>query len=193
MKKFLPILLVVLLVTGIAFAATPGFRQDPGTGDILGQGKYQSDPHKIFRMVRYQPSTCATSSTMSKDSIVIWDTTSDDGITVTTTTTSYDSAVAGIIVTQALTPDLCSRTAANDVGGRNWTWLQTYGLSQTNVDPLNTGPTVKAAMATSTREGEATTFIGGGTSSLTQGMAGFFYDTATAGDDDVEVFINGLD
>ena len=77
MRKYLSIILSVLLIAGVAYAATPGYRLNPGIGDILGQGKYQSDPHKIFRMVRYIPSTTyATSPTLSADSIVIWDLTS---------------------------------------------------------------------------------------------------------------------
>src|SRR3990167_4305393 len=98
MRKYLLALFAVLLLAGQAFAATPGFRQNPGTGDILGQGKYQSDAHKIFRLVRYvQPSaTFASAATLAADSIVVWDVTNDDGVTVTTTTISSDSAVAGI-------------------------------------------------------------------------------------------------
>ena len=102
MKKALAIFLAVLLIAGTAFAATPGFRLSPGIGRIeTNQGGLQSDPIRIFRMVRYIPPTGvdANQATISDDSIVIWDTTSDDCVTITTTTTSDDSAVAGVMAT----------------------------------------------------------------------------------------------
>lgn len=189
MRKIFFILFAVLFIAGQVLAATPGYRMNPGTGDILGQGKYQQDPHKIFRMVRYKPPTWDGSSTLAADSIVIWNldnTYGDDGITVTTTTTSSDSAVAGIIVTQALTPDADSTTAAEDVGKRNWTWLQTYGKSQ--VDVLLAAYS-GAAMGTSTTAGEANPHQGGEVNYLAQGIAGFFYDDADAEATDVECFL----
>ena len=187
MFKKVPIFaLAILFMAGIASAATPGYRQDPGAGDILGQGKYQSDPHKIFRMVRYVGTTFG-GSTLAADSIVIWNLTEDDGVTVETSTTSYDSAVAGIIVTQALTQETDANTAAEDRGLRNWTWLQTYGKSQVNVLPAI--PAAGDAMATSTTAGEAGFFLSSTTDRRAQGNAGFFYDAAAAGADDVECFI----
>ena len=193
MKRLFLICLAILLIAGIAFAATPGYRQNPGTGDILGQGKYQQDPHKIFRMVRYVPVTYAGATTLAADSIVVWDTGEDDGVTVTTTTLSADTTVAGIIVTQALTPDTDGNDAEDDVGQGNWTWLQTYGLSQVN---LATGSNSQAgsAMGTSTTAGEATVFsVLDSGRHLQYGFAGFFYDADTAGADDVECFLRALD
>ena len=192
MRKYLFVLLAILFVGGVAFSETPGYRQNPGTGDILGQGKYQSDPHRIFRLVRYVPATYAGASALAADSIVIWDATSDDGVTVTTTTTSYDSAVAGIIVTQASTGDT-GLLATEAAGDSNWTWLQTYGKSQVNFCTTCGGVSAKSAIATSTTAGEASQFLGSTTSSVAQGKAGFAYDAATPGDDDVEVFLTGLD
>lgn len=193
MRKFLLSLVAVLFMAGQVFAATPGYRQDPGTGDILGQGKFQSDPHKIFRMVRYVPVTYSGAATLAADSIVVWDVTNDDGVTVTTTTTSSDSTVAGIIVTQALTPDTDGNTAAQDRGQRNWTWLQTYGKSQVNL--VTGGATTVAgdAMGTSTTAGEVIQHVGGTNNARAQGIAGFFYDASTAGADDIECFLTGLD
>ena len=95
MKKLFSFLFVALLLGAMsspAFAQA-GYRRDPGVGDILGQGKGQDSAHKIFRMVRYVPVT-ADSPALAADSIVIWDVGEDDGVTVTTTTQSWDSAVA---------------------------------------------------------------------------------------------------
>ncbi len=197
-RKLSLIIVAVLFMAGTAFAQTPGFRADPGIGDILGQSKLQSDAHKIFRMVRYVPVTYAGSTALAADSIVVWDVTNDDGVTVTTTTLSSDSTVAGIIVQQALTPESGNEnnTAAQDRGERNWTWLQTFGLSQVDLVATVSDSVAGEAMGTSTTAGEATVHQYAGPAALdplSQGMAGFFVDAATAGANDVEVFLRGLD
>lgn len=190
-KLNLFLVLALLLVAGPALAVQQTL---PQAGDVLGQNKYQSDPHRIFRMVRYVPTTYNGATTLAADSIVVWDTSNDDGVTVTTTTTSSDSAVAGIIVVQALTPETDGNTAAQDAGKKNWTWLQTYGKAQVNfVATVGAVDNAGAAFGTSTTAGEAAQFVGSTTDPRAQGKAGFVYDTATAGDDDVEVFLLGLD
>ena len=183
-KKLIFIALAILFVWGIAFAATPGTRTSPGRGEII-EMPYQSDPPKIFRVVRYVGT--AGGSALAADSIVVWDLTLDDGITINTTTTSSDSSVAGILVTAALTQDTADNTAVQDIGKDNWAWLQTYGISQVNVDTVI--DVAGAAMGTSTTAGEAAMFAPDTAKSKENGYAGFFFDTATAGDDDVQCFI----
>jgi len=188
MRK-LRLIFAVLLVCGMVSVTTAhaqGFRSDPGTGDILGQKKYQSDAHKIFRMVRFVQVAQADSA-LAADSIVIWDLAADDGVTVTTTTVSGDSAVAGIIVQEAQTQETENNTAVQDRGKRNWTWLQTYGLSQ--VDNLLIVVDAGDAMGTSTTAGEANPFSPTVGEGRRQGNAGFWYDSATAGATNVQVFI----
>lgn len=196
MRKNILILIAVLLMAGTVFAATPGYRQNPGQGDILGNEKYQSDAHKIFRLVRYvQPASgFGSASTLPAGSIVVWDVTNDDGVTVTTTTVSSDPAVAGVIVTQALTQDTQSNTASQDVGKGNWTWLQTYGYNNQLDFAASTGVVNVAGQrfGTSATAGEAAMCASGNTTDArATDCAGIVYDTATAGDDDVEVFIKG--
>ena len=192
MRKSLSILIAVLLsvffLGDAAFVQAQGFRANPGTGDVLGQGKYQSDAHRIFRMVRYVPATYSGATTLAADSIVIWDLSSDDGVTVTTTTTSSDTAVAGIIVAEALTPDTDGNTAAQDAGRVNWTWLQTYGLSQVDFS-TQTGVVAGDAFGTGTTAGEAVGFVSNSNNPRAQGIAGFAYDAAAGGDNDVQVFL----
>ena len=189
MRKYLFISLAILLVAGLAIAA-PGNQTSPGHGDKLGQGGLASDPGKIFRLVRYVPTSGSTvSATLAANSIVIWDLVSDDGVTVTTTTTSYDTAVAGIIVANALTPETLGNTAFADVGKRNWTWLQTYGKSLVNIQGDSDTSSAGDAMSCGSDAGEACDFVGGGTDAQTQGMAGFFYDDGAAGADGVECFL----
>ena len=148
-------------------------------------------------MVRYvaQATSGSGSATLPAESIVVWDVGNDDGVTVTTTTTSGDSTVAGIISVAALTQDTVSNTAAQDVGKDNWTWLQTYGYAQVRV--LGRINTAGDAMGTSTTADEAGDYhippAAGKTARTVGGVAGFFYDSSAAAADDVEVFLKGLD
>ncbi|HEC64907.1 MAG TPA: hypothetical protein ENI23_06430 [bacterium] len=190
-KRIFSLLLVTLLVCGVAFGQS-GISRDPGVGEILGQRGYQDEGNKIFRMVRYIQVTIGD-TVLPADSIVVWDTTADDGVTVTTTTTSDDSTVAGIIVQQALTQDTNGNTAVQDRGKDNWTWLQTYGKSQVDLVGTSFVPAAGNAMGTSTTKGEADSFLGSITDPTLMGKAGFFYDADTAGDNNVEVFLTGLD
>ena len=132
MKKILAITLAVLLMAGTAFAyITPGYRLGPGSGDIMCQGKLPQEPHGTYRLVRYITAAGATGNEpyLSADALVVWSLTADDGVTVSTTNKSFDNSVAGIIKQNAATPDVRWRTATQDVGLRNWTWLQTYGMA----------------------------------------------------------------
>ena len=182
-KKILLVLLAVLFMAGTAFATDPGYRSSPGRGEIV-QMPFQSDPPKRFRLVRFLGPLVTE---LAKDSIVVWDTTVDDGVTIATTTTSGDSSVAGIIVQTVLSQDTADNTAVEDIGLQNWTWLQTYGLSQ--VDLGSSGiATAGSAMGTSATAGGASLFVGNLLPS-TQGYAGFFMDTAAAAGTDVECFV----
>lgn len=184
MRKLFSIVLAVLLVVGIvanAQAATPGHTLGIGNagGEKMGSGKYIWQAHKTFRLVRYMPANGgADTLALSKDSIVIWDSQSDDGMTVTTTTTSGDAAIAGVIAQTALTPDSCGRTITLDaLGMRNFTWLQTYGYA--NVLIQNGGTiTVKDTFGTSALAGYANSFAF--TTGAVTGIAGFGYDTLSA-------------
>lgn len=187
MKRLLVLVMAILLVCGgVAFATTPGYRTSPGIGDKLGQGQFQSDPGKIFRMVRQMGLTPLT-----KDDIVIWDLTLDDGLTVGTTTTSADSAVAGILASACLQREAgidSDEAATDDIGHRNWGWLQTYGLAQVDIAvAVGAGD----AMGCSETAGEAQQFAitATGAAAGSQGNAGFFYDAGLADATDVECFI----
>lgn len=192
-RKLLLVLLAILFVWGMAFAATPGTRTSPGRGEII-EMPYQSDPPKKFRVVRWV-GTGATESELAKDSIVVWDTTIDDGVTINTTTTSGDSAVAGIIVQAALTQDTADNTAIQDIGRDNWTWLQTYGLCE--VDLASTVAVVAGgAMGTSATAGAATRYLYTMTPTTIGlsdrnigGYAGFFFDDAIASTTNVQCFL----
>lgn len=191
-RRIIFVLLAVLFIAGTAFAATSGNRLSPGRGEIV-QMPYPSDPPKKFRLVRFV-GTGATESELAKDSIVVWDKTIDDGVTIGTTTTSGDSSVAGVIVQACLTQDTADNTAVQDIGRDNWTWLQTYGLSQVDLSS-NSAVVAGGAMGTSTTAGAATIYLSPrtetvwSTATLNEGYAGFFFDAAAASATDVECFI----
>ena len=192
LRKIIALVLVALMCASVAFAATPGYRLSPGIGEnkTSAQGGTQSDPGKTFRIVRYMPpSGGPNDATLVTESIVVWDTTSDDGVTVTTTTTSYDSRVAGIIVQAALTPSTMGNTAAEDISKRCWTWLQTHGLSQVRVQGDCSTASAGDALSCGSDAGEACDFLASATVATANGNAGFFMDAGSAGADDVEVFL----
>ena len=156
MKKILSITLAILLIAGVAYALTPGkavlndnqptsgYKQGHDAGDIMGQGRYPSDPHKTFRFVRYIPpgtlnttlgdNTAWLDYCVSAGMAVIWDTdvSGDDGVSVSISSLSQDTRIAGILATDALPPvstDIVS-AATSDVGKRNWAWVQTFGKAE---------------------------------------------------------------
>jgi hypothetical protein len=193
MKKFLVLLVVALLcVSGVAYAGQVALGVSPGAGEIIAKNGANDIPDKTFRIVRFMVASNdvkpADTPSLTADSIVIWDTTSDDGVTVCTTTTSYDSAVAGVVPIAILTPDAPGATANVDLGRRNWGWLQTYGKCEVYGMTLGTAA-VKSALGTSSQAGAAGVYVSSATVPTTQGNAGFYYDAYTAGATDVEAFV----
>lgn len=178
MKKLIVIMLALALVAGVgvglSYAKNPS---GPGySGDIMGMatGRYASDPHRTFRLVRYaNGSTTATQGNLSAGDIVIWDTSvtypgGSDGVSVITTTISGDPRIAGQLVTAINSRDALAtgapasasvfsgaHAASEDVGLQNWGYVQTYGLSCVNATSLTT-EAVGMTIGTSTTAGQIT-------------------------------------
>jgi len=215
MKKLLSLLIVLTLVVGTyAFAETlntPGYRIGPGAGFRPDSGKYPQDPHKTFRLVRYVQQVGGAVSNepdnendgvndggiLSEDSIVVWHTSYDDGVTITTTGISQDSRVAGIIAVRVHGQTFENRgnAASDDVGKKNWTFLQTYGKAEVRLGSI-LAVTEGQAMGTSNQAGRATYFVAtpkilntDASASVHQGFGGFFYDAGDASATDVECFV----
>lgn len=200
MKKIIALVLISLLIGGVAFAniGTPAYRITPGIGEIKNndQGGTQSDPTKTFRMVRYAAKGVATDGNkhpLSADHLAVWDTVSDDGVTVTTSVVSGDTSIAGVVTLLILTPDsgTYGNTAVQDRGRRNWGWIQTYGLCQISVDSVSGIASAGTAFGNSGKEpGEAagydTTINATGTKA---GCAGFAYDAGAKNANNVEAFV----
>jgi len=62
---------------------------------------------------------------ISADRVVVWDSTSKDGLTVSTTTTSGDRLVAGITLDSI--PGVSSDSVTEDMSSNNWGRVQTWG------------------------------------------------------------------
>lgn len=197
MKKFLVISLAVLLSASLVYAVPA--TNNSGPGDILGNGKIDSKPHKIFRLVRFVPGSGDPTNipSLTTDSIVVWDTNSDDGVTITTSATSCDSRVAGIVVTAIPTQDVncAGNTATADIGHRNWGWLQTYGKHQVAAFCANSVISEGGSFGVGLLAGSASGYPNVGQTSVptNAGRAGFVMDAVTASQANVTVFITGLD
>lgn len=151
-RKIISIAFVILLIGGIAFSLTPGYKKSPGTGEIRSHTGFPYDPPKTFRLVRYVQTnaTWGDNDILTKDCIVAWSTTDADGITVTETGITQDSTVAGVLAQSVHTQKAANdgNTATQDYGKRNWTWLQTYGYCTVIAD--NGTPTTGDALGTGT-------------------------------------------
>jgi len=198
MRKF-KLLLAILLIVGLVssvYAATYNFNADgqkggTGVGDIMGQGKSQAEPHKTFRMVRWMNAGGATRYTASADFIVVWNATAsgDDGITVSTTTTTGDAAVAGVLANNVtLVSTEIRQYATDDTGRRNWVWLQTYGLCRVDTQGI---VVAGDAMGTGSIAGKAADWIASASDPTVNGNAGFFYegDSTSSGTENVRAFV----
>ena len=196
--------LVALTFLGLFVAVSSFAASDPANPGILKRvvGASQDTPTRVYVLVRYASrdggTTTSNSPTLASGSAVIWDTTSDDGVTIRTTTVSADPAFAGITVSAILSPDTVNVTsAADDNGRRNWGYAQVYGpLSGARIVAGGTNAnSAKDVFVTSRDEGcitgmEAPTVLPvvaafGQYQAVANGRGGFFFNagdgtTATA-------------
>ena len=133
MKK-ISILLVALLVLGLAslsYADTPA-----GDGfEILGQGGQAGlTPGTLVVRVRYGLRGLSNPSLASGD-VVIWDTNSSDGLTISACITSNDTTYAGVLTSTIQTAD--SSTVRRNA--RNWGTMAVKGFALAKMDGPSTG------------------------------------------------------
>lgn len=120
MKKILIILvaLLVLLPVGVSFAWQ------------IDEGQNVNQEKEAFFVARCVNSGYGSNvgNLISKDKVVIFDDTSDDGVTVTYPANSNDAIVAGVTM-EAFNCYSEDSTAANDpLSNNNWGRIQTYGV-----------------------------------------------------------------
>ena len=197
MKKILLVLALALSVAAPAFAIDqPGF---PNYIIKNSVGAKQGDAVREVKLVRYGNQAQDGASLVSGD-LVIWDTNSDDGVTITTTTTSADGRIAGIISSTIPTADSVQNSAQEGAGRRNWGWMVVSGPMVVDLTAAGSnGAAVGDAFITSTDSTVATRFEtvppvhlnGAYNERLTRNpQGGFFLDTPAVGDTSVEVFVH---
>lgn len=155
-KLFIVTLIALFAMTGVSLAASPTLTK---SGDVMGQNKYVYDSHRVFRLVHVSPDVNDANG-IAAGSVVVWDDYLDDGVSVETTTTSGDSRVAGVLVTDTVSNDTgaSAHTASEDVGlNANWGWLQTYGLYQSATASAN-GITVGDAICAGPTAGTVSSY-----------------------------------
>ncbi len=127
MKKISIFVLALTLALGTGIVFT-----DSAKADVqLDKGQQLSTAARVFFVARNARGAAgnrdfAGGTVISADSVVIWDTTSNDGVTVTITTTSHDALVAGVTIDD-IPGSSRDNTAANDEGYNNWGRVQTWG------------------------------------------------------------------
>lgn len=191
--KFLALSLAVFLAaSGVAYAvSTP---DDPGIiKDVVGAS--QDTTVKVFKLVRY-PKRGQNDTSLAVNDVVVYDTNSDDGVTVTTSTVSADGSIAGIVVTTIQTADGNSTTAAGDNGRRNWGYIQVHGRTTAKVTAAGTGGhSAGDPWFTSTDAGavcgiQSSVSLSTGLAKKISARGGFFFDDAVTADTTADVFVN---
>ena len=111
MKKLLIAMMIVAFA--FAFSSSAMAAKEPSELSInfvkkLGVGQTATNPTTEIRLIRY--GRCGTNGVANtaglvSGDVVVWDTTSADAFTISACTTSCDSKVAGVLVTDLATPD----------------------------------------------------------------------------------------
>lgn len=138
-------------------------------------------------------------SGIASGDVVIYDTLSDDGVSVRLTTTSADGAIAGIAVTTIATSDSVTVNSwRDDFGHNNWGWILVHGkvVAKTGEGGANNAQ-VGDPFITSTDSGAITTFANRTANILTSTAGGlqltktggWFFDNDAQGTT-AEVFVN---
>lgn len=184
MKKILFIALVLSLMFGqVCFADT---QIDSGTN------RGQSGANNVWFVAR-NTGTAA----ISADRVVIWDTNSQDGISVKATTTSYDTLVAGVTM-DAISAVSTDATAANSAGNSNWGRVQVYGLHKNvSFDPGGTVTAAGARIASHSTSGLATLYRAASrdpaaTSQVSDDYFGISLEAVVLGTRDLDIFITRM-
>lgn len=179
--------LISLLVAGL-FVAPVAFAYDAPTvsgwtnkSQQSGSNR-QNTPARVIKQIR-NPRSGANVAGMASGDAVIYDTISDDGVTVNYTTTSCDQRFAGIIVTTTPTSDNTAgvTSAFDDLGLKNWGWMLTDGIiTASNGGTNGTSATSGGIFVTSSDSGKITGIAATnepGANYASKG--GFFMDTPT--------------
>lgn len=203
MRKLTLALLLALFVGSIASVAYA--IDDPSYANYVikrSTGAKQSDSPRVVRLVRYSvrgnDGSSQTRDLVSND-LVVWDTNSDDAVSVRMTSTSADGAVAGVVCSNTiLTADNAQNFVGDANGQRNWGWIVVDGFATVRVQPGTNGAAIGDPVLTSRDTGAAATFETLSVDStadvttnakLATKSAGFFFDTLAATDTTAEIYV----
>ena len=179
--------LAILLSGGVAIAyqeaSDPGIKE--ASGGTVAQGV------KVYQLVR-NPNAGANDATFVSTDVVLWDTISDDGVTVNKTTdlgiTTSTDAVAGVVVGEIPSAEAVGvvNSAADDLGNRNWGYIQTYGVALAKSGEVQVGGALGAGPVAVRANRLGAIGTQDGTSTL-----GFALDAvaSTQGETVIEVFV----
>jgi len=184
-------LLSFLLIGVLAFSVNVYAEQQIDEGQQRGQTNAVS---KFFVARNAREGTL-----ISADRVVIWDTTSNDGVTVTTSTTSFDPLVAGVTI-DAIVGITSDNTAADSSGTSNWGRVRVYGRhAAVSWDSGDTICTVGGLVAHHNLAGEATSFLAisedvagaiTGRRATSRDSFGVALEGCAADNKDLDIFVN---
>lgn len=126
MKKLFAFSLVFALMVGLSISGFAITQPDTTNSNIIikaPEGSQSGKPVVEVRLVRYGLRD-PNSQPLASCTAVVWDQNSADGVTVTASTVSGQSTVAGILITTLLTAD---SNDATDLSRRNWGYIAVSG------------------------------------------------------------------
>ena len=167
-----------------------------------GQSKSQSKV--VFFVGRYGRTNAlgTNGNVISKDRVVVWDTTSNDGVTINISTTSNDATVAGVTLDE-IPGTSRDNTAANDESGGNWGRIQVYGRhADVSWDSSSSGGTqagtvpAGSRVAVSAKLGGTVGIFRGVSSDITSAVStdslGFLTETPGQTDKTADIFVKTM-
>ncbi len=195
MKKLLLLIALLFLGVGQSFAIVQ-----------IDQGQDKSATKSVYFVGRYARTNAIASNGLgiSKDRVVVWDATSNDGVTVNLSGTSHDGLVAGVTIDDigGVSSDL---TAANATGLNTWGRIRVYGRhadvswdqSQTSINALAAPVGSKVSVSgRPTTLGAAGTFRQASGDSVNDAVSrdsfGSLLESPAATDKTVDIFIKNV-
>ncbi len=131
MRKLTLLLLTLSLAFG-GFAQAYDAPSYDSYNELRNAGGRSSVPVRVVKLVRYSNFNEDGPDVAVGDAL-IWDTNSDDGVSVAYSTNSRDGSFAGIAATAIKTADLSTTTAAGHDGARNWGYIVVSGYASAKV------------------------------------------------------------
>lgn len=198
--KYLVLIGLLLAIgVGVANAGEPQFADWYNKSKYAQQGGKAGDANTVvLQYVRFGDND-QDNTFISSGDVVVYDTNSDDGVTVRLTTTSNDGAIAGILATAISTSDNTTGTSwRDDWGRRNWGWIVVHGMTRANCTVAGTnGVAAGGAFVTSADAGQVTGLEPSGAAVAGNGVTnaartargGFFMDAADTSSGKMDVYV----